>query len=40
MVDRRIIAVVLPDGYAGASDFAKDCGVEVIPRRAAADQPQ
>lgn len=28
--DRRIIAVVLPEGYTGASDFAKDCNVEVI----------
>lgn len=28
--DRRIIAVVLPEGYTGASDFAKAYNVEVI----------
>ena len=28
--DRLVIAVVLPDGYTGASDFAADCNVEVI----------
>lgn len=30
MTDRQIIAVVLPEGYRGGSDFAKDCNVEVI----------
>jgi hypothetical protein len=31
MADSRlVIGVVLPEGYTGASDFAEDCGVEVL----------
>lgn len=30
MTDRMIIGVVLPEGYTGGSDFAKDCNVEIV----------
>ncbi len=26
---KRIVSIVLPDGYEDAEEFAKDCGVEI-----------
>lgn len=30
MSERRVIAVVVPDGYQYGWEFAQDCGVEVV----------
>lgn len=29
MSKQRIVSIVLPDGYASADEFARDCGLEI-----------